>query len=215
MINSSRFKLVVVTALFSLVVNDAFADHSDGRRPSREVKEWWVYQELNILPGVVLPETLYRLGNEKSPGQLKYDGENQAVAGIYWGGINTNTLRSEGKPDVRFSKLVHDPNAGDSPTVSPNIQLNEAIAIHIEGGGYLVFDKKASKLQLGWRDQSRFNLLANNPDIYQWHFRDEGPHRSYHGRRDMKEKEILALYNSVAKAYLVFGGELGLTWVRE
>jgi len=215
MIRIHLMRAALAAVLSLLLVTGAAAGHSNGRRPSMQVNEWWVYTEINLLPDLISPRSWYRLANEKAA-QLKYDGENSAVAGIYWGGINANTNVSYGAPDVRFSKLAFDPNAGDpSPKVSQNIQLNEAIAIYVKGGGYLIYDKHASKLKLGWQSGSRFNPFTNSPDIYQWRFRNESPRRSDHRRRDLKEKQTLALYNTVAKAYLVHGRSLGLRWEKE
>jgi hypothetical protein len=105
--------------------------------------------------------------------------------------------------------MVHDPNYGDTPDVGSNVRLNEPVAIEINQRGYLIY-RKQEGLGLEWQEDSQLNPAWNSPDVYQWEFRSMSPQRRDHRTRDIRTKEHLALFNTVAGAYLVYGERRGI-----
>lgn len=176
----------------------------------KNFKEWWLYTETNILPKLITPGKWYRIANSKK-GQIRHGHQRYGI-NLVWrqGERNVKIFRPEDDPAYKEAAG----RADFLTTLSRYIRSNEPVAIYIKNGGYLVYDRRRG-VDLGWQRNSDYNPFSNDLDVYQWQFRDISSRRRDHRNRDLKTKEVLALYNTKAKAYLVYGSQWGidLKWV--
>jgi hypothetical protein len=135
------------------------------QRPSDDIQEWWLLQEIRILPALVPSAEWHRLASLTHGGQLVRrpgDGQPVTFARIPDGGGSS--------PNVRIRRLVDDANFESPKDTGRNVLLNEPIALEFNGAGYLVYSPSASGVGLEWQRDSHFNPVRKDKDVYQWEF---------------------------------------------
>jgi hypothetical protein len=158
-----------------------------------DIQDWWLLQEIRILPASVPSAEWHRLASVTNGMQLiRRAGDGPPVT---FARIPDGTGSS---PNVRIERLVNDPNFESPKDTGRNVLLNEPIALYFNGAGYLVYRKGASGVGLEWQRDAHFNPARKDRDVYQWEFHVPRDHRL----REIKTKEYLALRNTLRGAYL-------------
>jgi hypothetical protein len=182
-----RKQIVVVlsAALFSLAAGRLTA--------ADDVQDWWLLQEIRVLPASVPSAEWHRLASATNAMQLvRRPGDGQPVT-------FARIPQSGGSPpNVRIRRLVDDASFESPRDTGRNVLLNEPVALYFNGAGYLVYRKGASGLGLEWQRESHFSPARSDRDVYQWEFQVARDRRS----REILTKEHVALRNSLRGAYL-------------
>jgi hypothetical protein len=174
---------------------------------AQEVLHHWIVQtESSDSAQVVDPAKAYRLVT--GGGQLVPTSGNQVVK---------LARVASARKNVKIQRVVHDPNYGDVPNAGIFVKTREPIAVLMEGAGYLVY-KGGGSLGLSFdRDPPPYRP-QNHPGKYQWEPRPvPKPNvRDHRPPREIKTKEELALYNKIAKKFLIYSPQdPKLRWLEE
>lgn len=153
-----------------------------------------------FLPHPVKPaKREYSLWNETIQKPLRY-GKRKFGINLVWGGAGWEKT-------IMIKRAIDHPKAEPPRDVGPNVTFGSGVAIFVKGGGYLVYKKRKSGINLGWTgDDLDWNT-------YQWRFESLGDK----GPEEFRTKKAVALFNTVAKAYLVYGKRksgIDLKWYR-
>jgi hypothetical protein len=179
-----RSLVVFATAVMSLGAEQT---------PAEDIQDWWLLQEIRILPASVPSAEWHRLASFTNRMQLvRRPGDGQPVT------FARIPDRAGSLPNTRIRRLVDDANCESPKDTGRNVLLNEPTGLYFNDFGYLVYRNGASGVELEWQRDSHFNPARNYRDVYQWEFHVPRDHRS----REIRTKEHLALRNTLRGAYL-------------
>ena len=197
--------LVTVAVFMSpLVPRVAAQPTSPASVRHREIalRQWTLVTEIPILPEPVGSRQSYRLSANGAQ-LIALQSENHPV--FAWRAMPDKA--DAASRNIGFARAFEDPNFGDAAG-SKFVRLKESVALHFKDTGYLVYagpkngpsDLNRAANSLKWQGESHFNQVNNTPDIYQWKFEIPRDHRD---AVDLTTKTEVALFNIVAKCYLV------------